>query len=528
MVIVYPMVMVGSIVFKPSITISPAVFPPDALAFSAYYLLRRRFWPVILLITTCWDFVVISEVTHLVAGTRPASRYVLIVSWASALACIGSALAIRTLRLDARARNQDIMAIPLLVLAVALGAMPGAVLDTWIHASTAHLPIRGIDLAIRNLSPLLTIIAIGPLFLGIFRGFAKSTVVVARRPELAGIGLAFTGLCAFYYFVPWSLDQFLELMLLGGPMLWLALRCSQRAVVTACAAASIVVAAACARGFGQFTPVVSLGEWRDGIVSCQVFLLIGTGGTMLLNRLVLKQRQLLEDSKRKQAMLSAYGKALDETEHTVRQRAAQDLHDGVAQIIAGQSLILQALRRRMSTRSSLGGLVEQALAASREAQSAIRATIDDLSVPEDASLREILASVAEFFQRRYAFSVKWQISGDDSDTARHRRLIYRALKELLMNAYKHSNAKSAEVMLDITANAIRFSVSDAGVGFDPISPPNDGRRRLGLIGLNDRIGMAGGQITVESSRGAGCRVVVLLTRFHDAKEAQTSSEAHTR
>jgi signal transduction histidine kinase len=32
-----------------------------------------------------------------------------------------------------------------------------------------------------------------------------------------------------------------------------------------------------------------------------------------------------------------------------------------------------------------------------------------------------------------------------------------------MNAYKHSNAKSAEVMLEITANAIRLSVSDAGV-----------------------------------------------------------------
>jgi hypothetical protein len=248
------------------------------------------------------------------------------------------------------------MAVPLLVLAVAIGATPGALLDTWIHNRTAHVPIRGIDLAIRNLSPLLTIIAIGPLCLGIVRGFPKPTVAVARRPEMAGIGLAFTGLSALFHFVPWSLDQFLELMLLGGPMLWLALRCSQRAVVAACAAASIAVAAACARGFGQFTPIVSLGAWRDGIVSCQVFLLIGTGGTMLLNRLVLKQRQLLEDSKRKQAMLSAYGKALDETEHTVRQTTAQDLHHGVAQIIAGQSLILRwPSSSRGATHSRSGG-----------------------------------------------------------------------------------------------------------------------------------------------------------------------------
>jgi signal transduction histidine kinase len=510
----YPLLMIASVALKPSISISPALFPPEALAFSAYYLIRARWWPFILLITTGWDFVVISEVTRLISGTRPPGAYVLIVSWSSALDCLGAVIAVRTLRLEARARHQDFIAIPLFLLALLIGTMPGVLLDSWIHGSTAHAPIRGFDLAIRSLSALLTIIAISPVFLGTFRGFEKTTPAVAHAPEMAAIGLAFAALCAFYYLIPWSLDQFLELMLLGGPMLWLALRCSQRLVVTACATASIAVAAACARGFGNFHPVVSLGAWRDGILSCQFFLLIGSGWTMLLNRMVLKQRQLLEDSKRKQAMLSAYSTALDETEHSVRRAAAQDLHDGVAQIIAGQSMILEALRSRMSVRNSLSGLVEQALAASREAQSAIRATIDDLSLPEleDASLQEILASMAEFFERRYAFSVNWQISGDVSDATQHKRLIYRTVKELLMNAYKHSSVNDAQVTLEITEDAIQLSVSDVGVGYDHQNPPNDGRRRWGLAGLSHGIRMAGGRITVESSLGAGCRVNVVLAR----------------
>lgn len=510
----YPLLMAGSVVFKPAIMVSPALFPPDALAFAAYYLLRCRFWPVILLVTTGWDLVVISEVTHLVAGTRPGTEYVLIVSWGSALASMGAALAVRTLRLEARARNQDLIFIPLLVLAVLIGTMSGSLLDTWIHARAAHAPLRGIDFAIRTLSPLLTIIAISPLFIGILRGFEKPAIAVAQPREMAGIGVAFTALFAFYYLVTWPLDQFLELMLLGAPMLWLALRCSQRVVVTACAAASIAVAAACARGFGHFPPIVSLGAWRDGIVSCQVFLLIGSGGTMLLNHLVLTQRHLLEDSKRKQSMLSAYGKALDETEHSVRQTAAQDLHDGVAQIIAGQGLILEALRRRMPASNPLGEMVDQSLAASREAQSAIRAAIDDLSLPEmeNASFGEMLASIAEFFERRYAFEVDWEISGDDSGATDHRSLFYRTVKELLMNAYKHSGEQSARVVLDVTEDAIRFSVSDAGLGFDHQHPPTDGRRRWGLVSLAERIDMAGGRFIVESSRGAGCRVVVVLAR----------------
>jgi signal transduction histidine kinase len=97
-----------------------------------------------------------------------------------------------------------------------------------------------------------------------------------------------------------------------------------------------------------------------------------------------------------------------------------------------------------------------------------------------------------------------------------------------MSAYKHSKTKSAEVMLEITANAIRLSVSDAGVGFDPLSPPNDGRRRLGLAGLKDRIAMAGGRIAVESSPGAGCRVFVVLTRFQVERVVQTPAKSHSR
>jgi signal transduction histidine kinase len=120
--------------------------------------------------------------------------------------------------------------------------------------------------------------------------------------------------------------------------------------------------------------------------------------------------------------------------------------------------------------------------------------------------------MAEFFERRYAFSVNWQISGDVSDATQHKRLIYRTVKELLMNAYKHSSVNDAQVTLEITEDAIQLSVSDVGVGYDHQNPPNDGRRRWGLAGLSHGIRMAGGRITVESSLGAGCRVNVVLAR----------------
>jgi signal transduction histidine kinase len=504
--------MIGSVLLKPSVSIAPALFPPNALAFCAYYLLPRPLWVVNLFATTSWDLLVIPGVTHLVAGTQPTVEYVLIVSWSSALIGMGTALAVRTLGLETRAGNNEPIAVPLLLLALAVGSIPGDLLATWVHARAAHGSMKAEDVSVRMLSAVLTIVTISPLFMAVLRRVEATDLPLARATEIAGIATSFAMLFAFYYIAPWPLDRFLELMLLAGPMLWLALRCSHFVVTAFCALVSIGIGGACARGFGQFPPLVSLGAWQDGILSCQVFLLIASGGTMLINSMVLKQRQLLEDSRLKQEMLLAYGKALDDTENAVRHTTAQDLHDGVAQIISGQSMILDALFRRMSPRNALKDLVEEALAASREAQSAVRATIDDLYLPQmdQASLKDILATLGEFFQRRYRFDVNWQIFGDASGSGPHNRLVYRAVKELLMNALKHSDTTAAEVLLKIEGDSIRLSVSDSGKGFDPGVVPNDGRRRLGLSGLSERVGMAGGRITVDSSPGAGCRVDMVL------------------
>jgi signal transduction histidine kinase len=234
---------------------------------------------------------------------------------------------------------------------------------------------------------------------------------------------------------------------------------------------------------------------------------------LLINRIVLKQRALLEDSRRKQSMLTAYGKALDEAEDSARRAAARDLHDGVAQIIAGQGLILGALRRR-TLDTPLNELVDQALAASREALSTVRVTIEDLSPPEmeHASLHQILAWITESFAQRYHFAVKWTSTGDPLLAAGHLQFIYRAVRELVYNAYKHSQTDTVKVQIVLEADGLQLSVSDQGIGFNTDSPPEDGRRRLGLVQLTERVAVAGGTLETRAAPGNGCRITIWLPR----------------
>jgi signal transduction histidine kinase len=504
--------MVVSVVLKPAIAIPGAMWPPMAVAFSAYYLLPRRAWPLIAALTVTDDVIIIPGITWLTTGSPPPLPYALTISCSGVLIAAGMAVTAQLLQRLRRERESAALIAPALIGALGFGAVPGALLTSVVHAASAGLPLTALDVSVRVLSAVLAVVALCPLLFGLLRGFDAPVPALARRWEAPVIVLCFVALGLYCTVAAWPFDRYLQLMLLAVPLLWLSLRLGQRAVALAAALLATGIAIASAHGIGLFPALVLRGAWQDGILSTQIFLLIACGEGLLINQLILEQRALLFDADRKQAMLLAYAKALDKAEESVRRATALDLHDGVAQIIAGQGMILGAMRRRLGGDSPLCDLLDQALAASQEAQSAVRATIQDLSPPEieRASLVEIVNWVTNFFAARYGFAVSCQMQGDPALATGHLRLIYRILRELLYNAYKHSQSEAAQIRLVLTADAAEIAVLDAGVGFEQTAPLADGRTRYGLVNLADRVRVAGGRIRVESAPGKGCRVTVVL------------------
>jgi len=517
----YSVLMLASLALKPGVSIPSALWPPMALEFCAYLILPTIQWPAIAGVGMMLDLAVVAPTILVMTGRAPSLGYLVMLSLTSTLECVGMVLAFRASRLALRDDESGVLMAPLLLFGLPLGALPGDLLTAWAHAVAANQPLLPLDVAIRCLSSTLTLVSLCPLVLGVVQGFDQPIRAQAGLKEQAFIGCTFFVLCVLYFAIPWHLDRFLELMLLAGPMLWLSLRCSQRAVAVVCAVVAVAIGIACAHGIGYFPPLVSVGTWRDGIMSAQLFLLIICGEAVLINRIVLKERALLKDSERKESMLAAYCKALDETEDRTRREAARDLHDGVSQIIAGQSMMLGALRRRMVD-PELRDMVEQALAASREAQATVRITIEDLSPPEldRASMSELLAWLTAFFAQRYQFGVKWRLAGDPA-AAGDSALIYKTLRELIFNSYKHSQVDSVDVLVTSDSSGTWLSVNDAGIGFEPRAPAADGRLRFGLAHVTERIAVAGGSVDIQSSAGHGCSITVHLPAAScDAPPAQ--------
>jgi signal transduction histidine kinase len=84
-----------------------------------------------------------------------------------------------------------------------------------------------------------------------------------------------------------------------------------------------------------------------------------------------------------------------------------------------------------------------------------------------------------------------------ADQRRHLLLI---TKELLLNVVRHAQARCVELRMQQTSEAISITISDDGVGFDPISAPGTG---TGRISVRDRARALGGTVTWSSFNGKG-------------------------
>jgi len=76
-------------------------------------------------------------------------------------------------------------------------------------------------------------------------------------------------------------------------------------------------------------------------------------------------------------------------------------------------------------------------------------------------------------------------------------VLYRAVQEALTNVVRHSGARRCRVGVVVEAQTLRLSVEDDGQGLPAAGPAHRG----GLLGMEERLTMAGGRLDVKSGPG---------------------------
>jgi signal transduction histidine kinase len=118
----------------------------------------------------------------------------------------------------------------------------------------------------------------------------------------------------------------------------------------------------------------------------------------------------------------------------------------------------------------------------------------------------------EDLHQDYGLSVSLASTGEETALPeRERVILFRAVRELLINVAKHSGKRSAEVRLQWKENELELAIEDRGVGFDYNRTEHRG---FGLFGTRERLEHIGGRMEVQSSphSGTSVRLVVPLLR----------------
>jgi len=98
-------------------------------------------------------------------------------------------------------------------------------------------------------------------------------------------------------------------------------------------------------------------------------------------------------------------------------------------------------------------------------------------------------------------------------------LLFRAVRELLLNVVKHASARQAYITLQTVGKNIQITVKDKGIGFD-ISTIDETTKKtggFGLLSIKERIKHIGGLVEIKSGRGSGTCVTLVAPRKNPKK-----------
>ncbi|HEY0388611.1 MAG TPA: PAS domain-containing protein [Gaiellales bacterium] len=214
------------------------------------------------------------------------------------------------------------------------------------------------------------------------------------------------------------------------------------------------------------------------------------------------QMQLRDAQRKALESLAALVTAAEEE----RSRIATELHDDTVSDLTAVLMHIRLQMRRRPELEPLERVVSQALERTRRLMFELRPHIlahDGLHAAVEQTLK--VAPAEQEWESAVDIDIPRQ-----SDTLE--ALAYRSIRELVVNARKHSRAAHISVRGREVGGELEFVVQDDGVGFDPqaVALREGAILHIGLSSTRERLELAGGSLAIDAAPGAGARFTITL------------------
>jgi signal transduction histidine kinase len=194
-----------------------------------------------------------------------------------------------------------------------------------------------------------------------------------------------------------------------------------------------------------------------------------------------------------------------------RQRMAREIHDTLAQGLAGILTQLQAAEQTMDDRPTLCRHVTNAMNLARESLKEARETVHAVepSVLAEARLPDAISDVTKRWSEVNSIAAVLTTTGDPRPMhADVEVTLLRTAQEALANVAKHAQATRVGLTLSYMEDLVTLDVRDDGIGFESNvkranGSPNGG---FGLAGMRQRVQRLAGRLEIESEPGGGTAI----------------------
>ncbi len=264
--------------------------------------------------------------------------------------------------------------------------------------------------------------------------------------------------------------------------------------------------------------------------------------------IAIENARLYEEAQAARERLRALSLRLVQVQESERRHLARELHDEIGQALTALKLSLEATtgelvmpveegesldeeisaetkpersqRPRSQRPIGFEGLegvekIQERLRQARGQVSELIARTRELSLDlrpamlDDLGLLPTLIWHIDRYQEQTGIQVSFTASGLEESRfmAEVETAAFRIVQEALTNVARHAAVSQAVVQIWIEPPALYLLIEDHGVGFDAtIASPES----AGLAGMQERVGLLGGTLTVDSTPGSGTRLLAML------------------
>lgn len=223
--------------------------------------------------------------------------------------------------------------------------------------------------------------------------------------------------------------------------------------------------------------------------------------------------------KRKQSLLKAQlqtallveknnaAKKILEAEEKERKRIAEDLHDGIGQMMSAVKMNISSLADKIQfTNEQDKNLLDKTLALADESCKEVR-TISHSMMP-NALLKTGLSSAVKTFLDKIdhkKINVQLHTEGLEHKLDDNVEIIlYRVIQETVNNVIKHAKANRLDIAIVKDEDGIACTIEDNGVGFDTNLPTNG----IGLKNIQSRVAYLNGTVEFNAAMNKGTLVAI--------------------